>query len=649
MTGRFFRSALVLLLAFVLVPGVPTFAQDQTQGQTQAQTPSASQTPTQGSAPSPAVDPQRDMRLHVGHEFSYGKSAFPNIIQPYTAMTVDHPGLTNSPRIDQLVHDGKLMLSLDDAISLALENNLDIAVQRYVVWAGEIDILRTKGGGRALGLPGIGAAGGLGNVPQLLFDPTLSATYSWSRSHFPVNNPITSGTGTNVGLATLTDYNQIANVQYSQGFHTGTSMIASLDNTRSSSTSTFQFFNPAVQSTLNFQIQQQLLNGFGIIPNTRFILEAKNDRKIADAVFSLQVITTIQQVTTDYWELVFARENVGVQQAALSTSTKLYGDNKKQVEIGTLAPLEIIRAESEVATDRQNLIIAQTNQMQQQTVLLNAITKNPMANGLQDVEVVPSDAVTKLPSVDVIPLADAVNVAWKQRPEVRQAELNLKNDDIEVKTTKNGLLPQLTIFGQYQGTGLAGVNQVTPGPPPVFVSTGLPDSLSTAFGTDFPTYAAGITLNLPIRNRIAQADAARAQIDQRQDETRLQSVKNSIIVDVRNAQIALQQDQAQVEAAGKARELAQETLDAEQKKYQLGASTTFLVIQAQRDLTTAKGNEIRALANLQEARVAYDKALGHLLDVNRITIADAQRGRAIQPPLIPGTPSLELIGTPAGK
>ncbi len=645
MTERFFRSALVLFLVFSLVPGVPAFAQDQSQ----SQTPSPSPSPTQSSAPSPAVDPNRDLRLHVGREFTYGKSAFPNIIAPYTPMHIDHPGLTNSPRIDQLVHDGKLMLSLDDAISLALENNLDIAVQRYVAWVGEVDLLRTRGGGRALGLPGIGSPGGLGNVPQLNFDPFISATYNWSRAHFPVNNPITSGTGTQLGLASLTSYNEIANVQYSQGFHTGTSLVASLDTTRSSSTSTFQFFNPAVQSTLNFQIQQQLLSGFGIIPNTRFILEAKNDRKIADATFAQQVITTIQQVTTDYWELVFARENVGVQQAALSTSQKLYGDNKKQVEIGTLAPLEIIRAESEVATDRQNLIIAQTNQMQQQTVLLNAITKNPMANGLQDVEVVPTDAVTKLPSIETLPLPEAVGFAWKQRPEVQQAELSLKNDDIEVKTTKNGLLPQLTIFGQYSGTGLAGRNLASPGPPPVFVSSGLPDALSTAFGTDFPTYAAGITLNLPVRNRIAQADAARAQLTQRQDETRLQSIKNSILVDVRNAQIALQQDQAQVEAAGKARELAQETLDAEQKKYQLGASTTFLVIQAQRDLTSAKGNEIRALANLQEARVAYDKALGHLLDVNRITIADVQRGKSIQPPLIPGTPSLDLIGAPAGK
>ncbi|MGH9702236.1 MAG: TolC family protein, partial [Candidatus Acidiferrales bacterium] len=380
-----------------------------------------------------------------------------------------------------------------------------------------------------------------------------------------------------------------------------------------------------------------------------FILEAKNDRKIADSTFAQQVITTVQQVTTDYWELVFAREAVGVQEAALSTSQKLYQDNKKQVEIGTLAPLEIIRAESEVATDRQNLIIAQTNRMQQQTVLLNAISRNPMANGLQDIEVIPTDPVTKLPSFDVLPLQEAVNLAWKQRPEVQQAQLVLLNDNIEVKTTKNGLLPQLTIFGQYQGTGLAGRNQTSPGPPPVFVSSGWPDAASTAFSTDFPTYAAGITFNLPVRNRIAQADAARAQITERQDQARLQSVKNTILVDVRNAQIALQQDQAQVEAAGKARELAQETLDAEQKKYQLGASTTFLVIQAQRDLTTAKGNEIRALANLQEARVAYDKSLGHLLDVNRITIADAQRGKAIQPPQIPGTPSLELIGAPAGK
>jgi outer membrane protein len=422
-----------------------------------------------------------------------------------------------------------------------------------------------------------------------------------------------------------------------------------LDNTRTSSTSQFQFFNPAVQSTFIIQFQQQLLNGFGLLPNTRFILEARNNRLLADATFGLQVITTVAQVENAYWELVFARENVKVQEAAVATSTKLYGDNKKQVEIGTLAPIEIVRAESEVATDRQNLIVAQTTQLQDQTLLLNAITKNPTADDLLNVEIVPTDGIPTTSSAEMIPLQDALKVAWEKRLEVRQAELGLKNDSIEVRATRNALLPTLTAFGQYSGTGLAGINTDKTQTPPVVTSTGFVDSASTAFGTSFPTYAAGVNLTMALRNRSAQADSARAQLTRRQDETRYQQLKNNILVDVRNALIALQQDQARVEAVTKARELAQQTLDAEQKKYQLGASTVFFVIQAQRDLTAAQGNEIRAKIDLQEAQVAYYKALGRTLDVNHITVADAKGGHVYSPPLIPGAPATAVVAYPVNS
>jgi outer membrane protein len=638
MTGRLVRSGLALFLAISMAAGAPVYAQDQTQGQTSNQ--------AQASSESPSPDQARNLKAQTGPDYSRPKSGFPNIIAPYTGIHIDAPALTNSPRVDQLIHEGKLMLSLDDAISLALENNLDISVQRYVPWISETDILRTRAGGAPRGTSGVGTAGVLGNIPQTTYDPILTSSFNWSRTHFPVNNPITSGTGTGQPtLGSLTAYSQNANFGVSQGFHTGTGIAVFIDNARNSSSSAFQFFNPAVQSTVSFQVQQQLLNGFGLLPNTRFILESKNNRKIADSTFAQQVILTVTNVANFYWEVVFARENVKVQQAALATSQKLYEDNKKQVEIGTLAPIEIVRAESEVATDRQNLIVAQTTQMQEQTLLLNAITKNPLANGLLDVEVVPTAEVSKLPTIDVIPLQDAVKEAWSRRPELAQSALTLKNDNIEVRGTRNALLPTLTAFGQYSGTGLAG-NHLTTTLPPVLQTSGIGDALGTAFGTDFPTYAAGFNFTMAIRNRSAQADNARALLTERQDETKYRQLQNQILVDVRNAQIALQQDQARVEAAMKARELAQQTLDAEAKKYQLGASTVFFVIQAQRDLTTARGNEIRALADLQEARVNYDKALGRTLDVNHITVADAMGAGAYHPPLIPGTPSADLIAAP---
>ncbi|MGB2888953.1 MAG: TolC family protein [Candidatus Acidiferrales bacterium] len=693
MTGSLSRSAMALFVAGMLVVA-PVYGQSQGQsqsgapGQTQDQSQSQTQTGPKGQTPSqPSGEPQnpapataplsqaeiqaRDLKTQMGPNYSSGKAWFPNFISPYTPINIELPVLTNSPRVTQLIQNGKLPLSLEDAISLALENNLDIRIQRFTPWIAQTDLLRAKAGGVARGL-GAAANVVLGSTPTFGFDPLFSSTISWNRSAFPVNNPFTSGVGTTATVFGLTNYTTTANFAYQQGFHTGTAVSLAFDNVRSSSNSPQQLFNPAVQSTLAFNVQQQLLNGFGLLPNTRFILEAKNTLKVADLQFALQVITSLQQVENFYWELVFARQNVKVQEAAVATSQRLYEDNKKQVEIGTLAPIEIVRAESQLATDRQNQIVAQTAQLQQQTNLMNAITKNPLDASLVGVEIVPTTPITAIEQEQLLPLEDAVKEAWEHRPEILQAELNLKNAGIEVKTTKNALLPTLTLFGQYSATGLAG-NRIAQGSatsfvadpaqpivdangnivaPPVFVGvptafsgstirrTGLSEALDSMIKNDFPTYGAGINLTLPIRNRSAQADNARALLDERQLQTQYRQLQNTIIVDVRNAEIALQQDRARVEAAVRARILAQETLDAERKKYQLGASTTFIVIQDQRDLTLAQGNELRAQADLQEAQVAYDKARGRLLDVNHITVADARGGHIYRSPLIPGMPDL---------
>ena len=647
MIARLLRSALVVYLAVSLVAGAPVYAQAASQSQTQNPPPADAQAPPPASPPaSPAAGQSqyRDLAAQSGPDYSRGKRAFPNFLSAYFPIHVDAPTFTNSPRIDQLIHDGQLILSLEDAISLALENNLDISVERYVPWFAETDILRSEAGGAPRGTAGTGTASVLGSVPLSTFDPIITSSYNWERTSVPVNNPFISGIGQNATVEAVTEYQEQTTFGVSQAFHTGTTINVTLSTTRGSSNIPDNFFNPVVQSTLTFQIQQQLLNGFGLLPNIRFILESKNSKKIADSAFAQQVVTTVQQVEVDYWELVYARENVKVEESAVATSQKLYEDNKKQVEIGTLAPIEIIRAESQLATDRQNLIVAQTGRMQQQTVLLHAITKDPVSHGLLDIEVIPTDEVSKLPQIDTMPLDEALKIAWAKRPEVTQAELMLKNDGIEVKVTRNALLPTLSVFGEWQGTGLAG-NEISTVTPPLVVSTsGLWTSMSQAFSTQFPTYAAGLNFTMALRNRSAQADSARAMLNERQDQTKYQQLKNSILVDVRNALISLQQGQAQVEAAGKARELAQETLDAEEKKYQLGASTTFQVIQDQRDLTAARGTEIRAQANLQEARVAYDKALGRVLEVNHITVADAAGGHLYRNPLIPGTPTTAVLG-----
>jgi outer membrane protein TolC len=651
-------------------------------GSSESSAPSSTAPQGQTSGPISVTVNSTPLTLSSGPYYGKGKSWFPDIIAPYTPLHIDHPQFVNSPKINQLIRDGKMYLSLRDAIALALENNVDISVAQYAPWVAQTDILRTLSGGAARGAAGTGTAQVLGSIPTATFDPVLTSQLSWQRSAIPINNPLLSGTGvTSSQLQALVNYTAQANFTYSQAFHTGTSISVSWFNTRGSSNSGQALFNPFVQSTATFFIQQPLLNGFGLLANTRFIIEAQNSEKIAESQVEQQVMTTITQVQTDYWELVYARENVNVQQAAVRTSQKLYGDNQKQVNIGTLAPIEVTRADSQLATNQQNLIVAQTTALQQQTVLINAISKNPMDPVLQGVKIIPTDDIPAPPPTENLSLQQAVNEAWTKRPEIKQAQLNLKNLGIEVKVTRNSLLPTANLFGEYQATGLGGnfvatsqtatsfiadtnaplvnsggqpilVNGVPVylGTPLAFTQTssitpgGLGDALQQIADRRFPTYAVGMNITLPIRNRAAQADAARALLNERQTQTTYQQTQNTIMLDVRNTMIALEQDRARVDAASRASVLARETLDAEQKKYQLGASTTFLVIQDERDMTSAEGTEIRAKADLIEAQINYDKALGRTLEVNNISVGDAKSRSISRTPNIPGTPSNQLPG-----
>jgi outer membrane protein TolC len=435
-----------------------------------------------------------------------------------------------------------------------------------------------------------------------------------------------------------------------------------------------------VQSTIGISFSQQLLQGVGRDITRRNILIAENNRKIADLAFAQQAITTVTSTITAYWELVYARANVSVEEQAVKVSDKLYNDNKKQLEIGTMAPLDVTRAESELATDRQNLIVAQTTQLQDELVLKNFISKDPTASNLIDVEIIPTDKPDAPQSIQLAPFADAVKEAFVKRPDVQEQILNVKNGEIDVKATKNALLPQATLTGTYSSTGLAGNSLATASgfvagpqvvdangnpvtvlnstsvPTPIFVptatttvtgvnKTGLSDSLSQVFHNRFPSYTVGINFTLPLRNRSAQADSVHAQLTERQLEAQMQQIKNSAVLDVRNTSIALEQGRAQVEAASKARELQQQTFDAEQKKYQLGASTVYNVILTQRDLITAQGTELRALANLAEAKANYERALGRTLEVNSVTIAGAKKGDIEPDTLIPGTRDGQVVGT----
>ncbi|MEQ1472796.1 MAG: TolC family protein, partial [Candidatus Acidiferrum sp.] len=627
--------------AFAQEPAPPTQDQSQQpppQPGTPGNVPPASQAgPAAAAGTAPALAPPIPVSLGLSkHSFVNGPRAFPTLLAPYTPIHIDEPNLVNSPRIDQLIHDGKLEITLQDAVELALENSLDIAVARYTPWIADTDILRTKAGGRGLGTTGADFGSSQANIaptnPQVSFDPIITATASIDSRTTAINNPFLSGTGvgTTNTLSGLHSHATVFNVAYNQSFSPGTTINVGWNNTRSSSGSAANFFNPSVQSALYATFSQQLLNGFGTYVGRRNIMISKNNRKIADLVFMNQAITTVTNTINAYWELVYARENVKVQQQAVSVSDKLYNDNKKQLEIGTMAPLDVTRAESEVAAGRQNLIVAQTTKLQDEQILKNAMTKDPLAPNLINVEIVPTDLPAPIEAVESSTFEAAIQEAFTKRPDLREQEFNLKNAGIEVHATRNALLPELTLNGQFSSSGLAGnspitgTTVITSGAPivdsngnpvtiagPGGVQTPIFQQVTTApvvgtsqqgFGTaqnqvftnQFPDYFASLNLYLPLRNRSAQADNARAVLTQRQIETRFQQLKNAALLDVRNTYIALQQDRARVDAAIKARELQKQTFEAEQKKYTLGASTVYNVILTQRDYVTAQGVELRA-------------------------------------------------------
>src|SRR5712671_108221 len=650
--GYFARPALAAFLA-VLVAGGPVWAQDPPQQQP-APAPErpglpTPQTPAQEVYTAPPKNPPIPVSLgRSKYHYTRAPKAFPNLIPPYRSIRIPEPVLTNSPRVDQLIRDGKLELTLQDAVELALENSMDIAVSRYNPWFADTDILQTEAGGQPFGIAGAEVRQSFANVPFLNYDPTITTQISYDDRITPVNNPFISGTGlTNLvtGLASHT-------AQYSnsvtEGFSTGTTATLAWNNTRSSSSSSVNFFNPAVQSALVVTLQQQLLNGFGRFINRRNIMIAKNNRKLADYVFEGQAITTVTSTITAYWELVFARANVEVFQQAVATSQRLYGDNKKQLEIGTMAPLDVTRAEAQLALDQQNLIIAQTAKLQDEQILKNAISKDPLTANFINVEVIPTDKATPPEATEAPSFEESIKEAFQKRPELLEQQINITNAGIDARATGIALRPTATLFAQYTSQGLAGVSSIpstTPGGPPTITQQGFTTAQSQVFQNKFPDYLIGVNVQIPIRNRSAQATNQRSILQLRQIEAQMQQLKNLAVVDVRNTFIALQQGRVQVETASEQRKLQQQTFDAEQKKYQLGASTVYQVILTQRDLVSAQGAELRALANLLEAKAAYERAVGRTLEVNRVSIADAKHGEVDKDTLIPGTLHGKVVGT----
>ena len=595
-----------------------------------------------------------------------GSSHFFWLTRPYRQPQIPPIELANSNRLESLLRAGKLYLSLQDAIALALENNLDIALQRYGTQLADANILRAKAGGFLRGVntsvtPGptsatqTGAQTGInqsasqqaasvqttGNVlvsqtgsaiPTL--DPSIQGFMRFQHQTTPQSSAFLTGTNSYI------QRNNIGSFTYNQGWLTGTTLALGYSGTSATANNRSADFNPSTLGSLTLQVTQHLLQGFGVAVNSRQIHIARNQREISDLVFKQQVITTVNAVINLYWDLVAFNEDVRVKRQAMSASEKLYNDNKKQVEVGTLAPIAIVQAEAEVASRQQDLTVSETQVLQQETILKSALSRNGVASpSIADASIVPTDQMN-MPAVEPIqPLQDMVANALRARPEFSQNRIQIEDQKISIKGSKSALLPALDLVATANNNGLVGQSNplppIIPGVPHsgnAFFIGGAGTLLSQLFSRNFPDYGIGFNLNIPLRNRAAQADIINDELTLRQQEIGLQQLQNQIRVEVQNAVIGVKQARARYESAQKARILQEQTLDAEQKKYELGASTLYNVILIQRDLLQAQSNEVAAKVAYAKARVELDRATGQTLDDNHISLDEAFRGSVSRAP-----------------
>ena len=635
--------------------------------------PSASQQTSSQALP---AAPSSHQHPFVVEDYAKPKRAFPNVIAPYTTRHVPPPDLTNTPRIDQLLRDGKIYLSMDDAVSLALENNLDIGIARYNLNIADTEILRAKGGaenffgvntGIVQNTPGGGVGGLSGSVgsgpggtsaasggigagtnglvsstlgigPNITsFDPIVSATLQSDHARFECTSPFCGSVQNST----------TANFNYAQGFQSGTNIGVGFTNSRVTSNNPFSFVSPTLNSGFKFQLTQHLLQGFGFLPNTRIIQITKNNREITDVGFRLQIISTTDQIENLYWNLVYAYENVRVQQEALAFAQKTLSDTQKQVQIGSLAPIESVRAQNTVAGDQQNLVQAQTNLDLQQLLMKNALSRTLQDPALANAEVIPTSTMALPQQEPVVPTEDLVNEALQHRAELAQSRIDLSNREISERALKNLLRPSLDLFAYYGGSGAGGTQSAlatcgAPGANPAiclqpgsFPSTGYGSTLNKLINSSSPDKGAGLTLSIPIRNRQAQALQVRGELEYRQAQMRLQQIENQIRIEVRNAQFSVTQNRASVQAAQAAVDLGQQSLEAEQKKFRLGASTGTSVLNYQSQLAAAQSQLVSTEAAYEKAEVELDRSTGLLLEHAGIVMDDAIKGEVTHMPKIP--------------
>src|SRR5580692_11767289 len=615
-------------------------------------------------------------------------SHFPNAIGPYRPRHLGEPNLANSARIDAVMRGGKIYLSLNHAIALALENNLDIAIARYTLNIADTDVLRAKAGAAILetpvgtvlntpggGIGGIGAtsgastggtslgAGGIGAGTNGLvsstlglgpvinsFDPVVTGTLQEDHSSQTATS-IFQGV---VPSTSLVQNTGTVNFAYNQAFQWGMNLQVGFNNQRQTTNSFFSSTSPALSSNFKATITQPLLQGFGFPANTRFIRIAKNNRELTDVAFRLQIIDSVDQIENIYWDLVYAYENARVQNESLAFAQKTLSDTKKQVEIGSLAPIETVRAQSTVAQDQQLVTAAQTNLQLEQLLMKNALTRTLKDPMLATADVIPTSTMEIPAQEPVVPAEDLINDALRHRPELVESRIDLNSRELSNKAVRSALLPTLNLFAYYGGAGVGGAqnpanlcSNLTPdlqefgcagsaaGQVPIAATTSYGGTLNQLVNSTAPDKGVGLQLSIPLRNRAAQAVQIRSELEYRQAQMRLQQIENQVGIEIRNAQYTVQQNRASVDSAKAAVDLARQSLDAEQKKYQFGTSTTTLVLQYQSQQATAESTLVNAMVAYEKSRVELDRATGDLLDHLGISIDDAAKGQVTRMPNVP--------------
>jgi outer membrane protein TolC len=625
------------------------------QGQDATAPPSAtSQTATPQVATAQPGTPQAS----AAARFDMPKSHNP--LNAYSPDYVPAPVLANSTRLDRLIRDGKLYLSLKDAIDLALENNLDLAIARYNLPIANTDILRTQAGGFFRGVntgvvqgtpgggvggfgsgaPGAGAggttsgaggagAGASGLVQSTLgagtsvssYDPFISAGGGEEHQTLPLSNLTLNG------VPTLQTNTGQFNFNYSQAFATGTSLSVSFNNARQTTNSIFTNLSPALSAQYRVTFQQELLAGFGFGPNLRYLRIANNNKKISDIAFKDQVIATVTQIENIYWDLVSAYEQTQVNEKSSAFAQQTLDNARKQLQLESIPEMDVLRAEAEVSKRDQDLTVARTSLQLQETLIKNAVTKSLDDPVLEAMPVIPTDQMEGGQARPSQAIQDLIATALHDRPELAESDVDLVNRQISRRAARNALLPSLALVAFYGGSGLAGLlNPVCQGSCTSSVPGDFSGALTNTFNNSAPDYYVGLNLNVPLRNRVAKADQYRSELEYRQAELRLEQLKKQVRIEVRNAQYAVEQTGARVQAARKARDLAQRTFDITKKEQDLGSGSSYQTLSAQRDLSLAELDLVTAMTIFEKAKVELDRATGATLEHNGIRLQDAVSG-----------------------